>query len=286
MKAPFALTLGLLASAALQSLHAQFSPAFLQNGSYWDDGKAEVDFYDAQVMRDGQLRHCEMQMILTKITASMPKDPQDPSAAPPPTVPVIRTSQSLTIPRGMVNEQRASALSFLLRGPLLTAEDVTARTGEIMSSYMFLLPGAKEITIERTSPRGKISFPLADQPPTMLRNELPLRVRMLDLSKESGEFEIRLIDPEPLWDTPMTGASSGKLSFKVQKRTIEIELREEKGTNKFTVDRDFPFLLREWRTADGSSYRLKNSLKADYQKYLKEGDREKALKDPMLRHPD
>jgi hypothetical protein len=169
---------------------------------------------------------------------------------------------------------------------LLAADAVTTRADEIMSSHVFLQPGAKEITIERSSPRGKISFPLEEQAPTILRNELPLRVRMLDLSKESGQFECRLIDPEPPWDTPMTGASSCKLSFKVQKQTVEVELREEKATNKFTVDRGFPFLLREWRTADGSTYRLKKSLKADYQNYLKEGDREKALKDPMLRHPD
>jgi hypothetical protein len=286
MKAPIAVCFALLTSVAVPSGRAQFSPAFLQNDSYWGDGKAEVDFYDAQVMRDGQLRHCELQIILAKTTASMPREAQDPSAAPPQTVPVVRMFQSLTIPRGLVSEQRASVLLFLLPGPLLAADDVTTRADEIISSHVFLQPGAKEITIERSSPRGKISFPFAEQATTILRNELPLRVRMLDLSKESGEFECRLIDPEPPWDTPMTGASSCKVSFKAQTRTIEIELREEKATNKFTVDRDFPFLLREWKTADGSSYRLKKSLKADYQNYLKEGDREKALKDPLLGHPD
>jgi hypothetical protein len=301
MKAPFVLTFVVFASAGVQPLPAQFSPAFLQNDSYWGDGKAEVDFYDAQVMRDGQLRHGEMQMILAKTISSLPREPLDPSAAPLAAVPVVRLSQSLIIPRGIVNEQRASVLFFLLQGALLEADDVTTRADAIISSHVFLPPGAKELTIERSSPRGKVVFPLADQrpaimpnelyplpdqPPTMLRNELPLRVRMLDISKGSGEFQCRLIDPEPPGDTPMTGASSCKLTFKVQKQTVEVELPEEKGTNKFTVDRDFPFLLREWKTADGSNYHLKNSLKADYRKYLKEGDREKALKDPMLRHPD
>ncbi len=286
MKASIAICFALLASPITPPANAQFSAAFLQNDSYWGDGKAEVDLYDAQVMRDGQPRHCEMQMILMKAARSLPKGPQDPSATPAQQVPVIRMSQSLTIPRGIVNEQRASLLFFLLQGPLLAADDVSTRTDEILSSNVVLPPGAKEIRIERSSPGGQVVIPLPDQPLTMLRNELPLRVRMLDLSRESGEFECRLIDPQPPWETPMTAASTCKLSFKTQARTIEIELREEKATNKFTVDRDFPFLLREWKTADGSSYHLKNSLKADYQKFLKEGDREKALKDPMLRHPD
>jgi hypothetical protein len=98
MKAPIAVCCALLASIAVPSVRAQFSPALLQNDSYWGDGKAEVDFYDAQVMRDGQLRHCELQIILAKATASMPREAQDPSAAPPETVPVIRVPCSRPTP--------------------------------------------------------------------------------------------------------------------------------------------------------------------------------------------
>ncbi len=272
--------------ASLSPLQAQFAPAFLQNDSYWGDGKAEVDFYDAQVMRDGQPRHCELQIILAKGTLSIPKDPPDPSQKPPPIVPVIRMSQSMTIPRGLVNEQRASVLCFVLEGRLLAADSTITQPGDILWSHVFLRPDAKEITVETTSPREAMTFPLEEQTPTILRNELPLRVRMLDLSKQSGEFECRLIDAEPPGETRIIGRSTCKVSFKTQPRTIEVELREEKVTNKFSVDRDFPFLLREWKAGDGSTYKLKNSLRADYQKYLKEGDREKALKDPMLRHPD
>ena len=35
---------------------AQFTPAFIQNASYWNDGKAEFDIYDAKIMRYGQPR--------------------------------------------------------------------------------------------------------------------------------------------------------------------------------------------------------------------------------------
>ena len=32
---------------------AQFTPALLQNNSYWGDGKAEFNIYDAQIVRYG-----------------------------------------------------------------------------------------------------------------------------------------------------------------------------------------------------------------------------------------
>ncbi len=76
------------------------------------------------------------------------------------------------------------------------------------------------------------------------------------------------------------------MSFKLGERAIAIDLKHDAGTDHFVLDRDFPFLLRDWQTADGSRLKMKNSLKLDYRNYTKNGDRERALKDPMLRHPD
>jgi hypothetical protein len=285
MKAPFIVALALFTLVVVQPLRAQFSPDFLQNGSYWDDGKAEIDFYDAQVMRDGQLRPCELQMILARATTSLPH-PQNPSQAPPPAIRGVRMSQSVTIPLGIVNEKRDSTAFFFPTGALLDAQVATARADGIVFSRAMVLPGAKEMIIEATGPDNKMELPL-DSAPTLLRDELPLRVRTLDLSKgNKGEFDFHLVDTQPPWSTRQTGRSSAKLTFRMEARELVVEVREEQGLNSFKVDRDFPFLLREWKTADGCTFRLKNSLKADYQKYTREGDREKAFKDPMLRHPD
>jgi len=68
--------------------------------------------------------------------------------------------------------------------------------------------------------------------------------------------------------------------------TIEVSAQHSGGIDRFVLDRDFPFLLREWQMADGSKLKLKRGLKADYWNYSKEGDRERALKNPMLQHPD
>ncbi len=264
---------------------AQFSAAFLQNDSYWGGGKAEIDFYDAQVMRDGQLRHGELQMIVTKTTAPVPTE--GPSTSPSPTVPVIRMSQSMTIARGLTSEERASAVHLLTNGTLFLAQEIASLADHIVFSRADLLAETKGIAIEQSDHPEKVEFLFAKEAPIVLRSELPLRVRLLDLSKSAGgEFDVRLIDAQPRSDAATEMAAPAKVSYKMSERAIEVEVRQGKETNNFTVDREFPFLLRAWKTADGSTYKLKNSLKADPSKYTKEGDREKALKDPMLRHPD
>ena len=50
----------------MESAAAQFTPAFLQNDSYWANGKAEFDIYDAQIVREGQARPCEVLHILVR----------------------------------------------------------------------------------------------------------------------------------------------------------------------------------------------------------------------------
>jgi hypothetical protein len=79
---------------------------------------------------------------------------------------------------------------------------------------------------------------------------------------------------------------SAKVSFTATERKIDISVQHAGGTDKFVLDGHFPFLLREWNAADGSRLKLKNSLKMDYWNYGRNGDRERALKNPMLGHPD
>jgi hypothetical protein len=79
---------------------------------------------------------------------------------------------------------------------------------------------------------------------------------------------------------------SAKMLWKADERNINLEVRHSSGKDRFILDANFPFLLREWIAADGMRWKMTNSLRADYRTYLKSGDRERALKDPMLRHPD
>src|SRR5881394_1106212 len=56
------LALFLIATTAF----AQFTPALLQNNSYWGDGKAEYNIYDAQIVRDGVSHSGEVLHILVR----------------------------------------------------------------------------------------------------------------------------------------------------------------------------------------------------------------------------
>jgi hypothetical protein len=117
-------------------------------------------------------------------------------------------------------------------------------------------------------------------------DELPLRVRTIDFSKPAGEFEIQLASTAINSKKDTIVFKPAKISFTSSNKIIEVEVQHSGGKDHFVLDHEFPFLLREWSAADGSHLKLKNSLKIDYWNYGKNGDRERALNNPMLRHPD
>src|SRR4051812_11110516 len=87
----------LFASPAL----AQFTPTFLQNNSYWGDGKAEFNIYDAQVARYGIPRPTEVLHILVRepfdpTQLVKPDNPNQPNA-----VQVLKLNQIVHVPTGL-----------------------------------------------------------------------------------------------------------------------------------------------------------------------------------------
>ena len=276
----------------MHSAIAQFTPALLQNSSYWGDGKAEFDFYDAQIVRDGQPRACEVLMILQRElvdpkTFARIDDPKKPDA-----LATIRMNAILTLPRGMFVEQQSLAANwrvdpFSLLHLSLVGTDSSGNFSKRIEekreadsvSWFFIYD-----TYRNGAGFDRVVPPSSGTP--VFYDELPLRVRTIDLSKPKGEFEIQLA---PTTADPNKGTITFKparVSFTVTERKIDISVQHSSGTDRFVLDGWFPFLLREWNAADGSHLKLKNSLKADYWNYNKPGDRERALKNPMLRHPD
>lgn len=272
------------------SASAQFTPMFLQNGSYWGDGKSEVDFYDAEFIRDGQPRKCELMMIFTPKfvdpTSFADVDPKQTGA-----LAAIQMHAFATVPRGIVAEE--SSINALWRMDSMSLARLsfagTDGLGQMIKTFL-------ETRIEQTvawkysadTYRGKIDNQNIAAPKTaaIFSDELPLRVRMIDFSKNSGDFDIQLAGTFVSPQKESSAFKPAKLFWKIGEREIAVEIKQDSGSDHFVLDRDFPFLLREWRMADGSRLKMKNSIKVDYRNYLKNGDRERALKDPMLRHPD
>ena len=134
-----------------------------------------------------------------------------------------------------------------------------------------------------TGPVSTIS--ISPEPGAIFVDELPLRVRTIDFTTSPAKFEISLA-PSMTGQDEIRSFAPAKVSWKRAEKSVEVIVKEGTHTNHFLLDRDFPFLLREWTMPDGSKLTLKRGLKADYWNYSRNGDRERALKNPMLQHPD
>jgi hypothetical protein len=283
--------LALLGLGLAETAYAQFTPTFLQNASYWGDGKSEIDFYQADFARDGQTHSCELMIILTPkfvdpISYAPVDDPKRPGA-----LPAIEMHEFATVPRGLVAEQRSiMALWRMDTMSLAQIADVGmdgfGHLAKIISEKRG--PDSVKWKYSAETYQGSVSPTEIELPKgtALFYDELPLRVRLLDFSKTSADFEVQL---SPSLATPQKDLGDfkpAKISWKIDDREIAVDLVHAGGRDHFVLDHDFPFLLREWQMADGSRLKMKNSIRADYRSYLKNGDRERALKDPMLRHPD
>ena len=270
---------------------AQFVAGFMQNASYWHDGKSEVDFYNAEFVRDGQPHQCEVLLTLTPgfvdPTSLAPLDnPKQPDA-----LPVIRMNENATLPRGIFAEQRS--VNILWRLDFTALARISAVGTDGLGNLAKIIYETRETNkiswcYSSDTYRGTVNGQEIVNPngPVVFYDELPLRVRTIDFSKTAGEFDVQLAPTLVTPSKEFGEFKSAKFSWKTGDRAIEVSLRHEGGMDRFVLDRDFPFLLREWSAADGSRWKLKNSLKAEYWNYGKNGDRERALRDPMLRHPD
>ena len=270
---------------------AQFAPAFLQNRSYWGDGKSEIDFYQAEFIRDGEPHQCEVLLTLTpQWVDRLSFEQRDRSTKPDP-LPAIEMNQTMTIPRGLATEQHS--IRAVWRMDLLALARIsfagTDGIGQIAKRICERREGdalAWQYACDSYLDRADLQEIPSTKKLEVFYEELPLRVRTIDFGKSEGNFEIQLMPSFVRSDRKLGDFKAAKISWKVSERSIAITIDHAGGQDRFVLDSNFPFLLREWTAADRIHWKMKNSFKADYRNYLRNGDRERAWKDPMLRHPD
>jgi hypothetical protein len=274
------------------TVRAQFTPMLLQNSSDWGDGKAEFDFYDAQIMREGQPRSCEALMIFVHEPISARTFARVDDQGTPDALATIRMNQIMTVPRGLFVEQQSLTAHWRLDTPSLIHLSLVGTDG--VGNFSKRVEERRQANLGAWSYfydtyRDGAGFDITVPPAggnAIFYEELPLRVRTIDFSKAAGEFGIQLASSMNSTARDAIVFKPAKIRFKLGERAIEVDVQHAGGKDHFVLDHEFPFLLREWTAADGSRLKMKNSLKVDYEKYSKPGDRERALKDPMLRHPD
>jgi hypothetical protein len=281
-------TLLFLTLVTATTAFAQFIPALLQNNSYWGDGKAEFNIYDAQIARYGIPRPTEVLHILVREPFDpkqlvKPDNPNQPDA-----VQVLKLNQILHIPTGLYVYQQMHSNFWRVDNAQLLKFSLTSndscgntfkearREGDNLAyeyhTYWDSMADGKE----------NVSLPANGY----FYDELPWLVRTIDFSKPGAGFEVQLAGTTINSKKDSFSFKSAKISFKSTEREIDVAVEHAGGTDHFILDRDFPHLLREWKAADGSRLKMKRSLRVAYWNYNKPGDRERALSDPMLRHPD
>ncbi len=267
---------------------AQFSPALVQNASYWNDGKAEFNLYNAQIMRYGQPRQTEVIHLLVREPFDYRQYVKPDNWQRPGVIPVLKMNQILHIPTGLyVYQQMHSNYWRADNGRLakfsLTSNDSCGNT------YKEARRGGETFHYQwhtywdgMAEGRAKVSL----QPNGFFYDELPLRVRTIDFSQPRGDFEIQLAPSIINSKKDTLSWEPAKVHFDSTDRAIYVTVQHGKGSDRFVLDRDFPYLLRTWEAADGSRMRLKRSLKVDYWNYHDLGDRKRALLSRKLDHPD
>ncbi|MEO6872004.1 MAG: hypothetical protein ABI233_07265 [Chthoniobacterales bacterium] len=278
----------LFLSISLTSARAQFVPGFVQNSSYWDDGKAEFDIYDAQLMREGQPRQTEVLHILVREPFDLKQMVKPDSWDHRGVIQVLKMNQILSAPVGLYVVQQMHSNFWRADNARLAKFSLTS-ADSCGNSFKEGRRSGEQFTYEwhtywdgMADGQAQVTLP----PNGFFYDELPLRVRTIDFTRPSGDFEIQLAPTiisskktELVWKPARVGYKTGE-------KFIKVTVQHASGRDEFVLDRDFRHLLREWTAADGSHLKLKRTLKVAYWKYDKNGDRERALKDPMLRPPD
>ena len=300
----------LLLFALIATAHAQFSPAFLQDEKYWGDGKAEFNIYDAQEVRYGQPRKCEVIHILVR----EPFAERDLVKAEPNTrggtYPVIKLNQILHIPTGVyVYQQMHSAFWRCDTGALvkatLTSNDSCGNTykefralgglrGLVSAGWHYewrtywegMSAGEENVSAPLFANRHGNAETTAATSQGIFYDELPARVRMIDFEKPDGYFafwitnsivnskkdDVSFRPARLVWKAPADDRIVVELYDCVGFPKVDVETKSE-----FVLEAKPPHRLLEWHVPKSSSGKLRRSLKLDYWNFNKPGDLERAL---------
>src|ERR1700682_1702513 len=206
---------------------AQFTPALLQNNSYWGDGKAEFNIYDAQIARYGIPRPCEVLHFLVR----EPFDPKQlvkpEGPLRPETIAVLKLNQILHVPTGLyVYQQMHSSFWRVDNAKLLkfslTSNDSCGNTSkegrrngdQLSYEYHTYWDGMAE---------GKENVALPAN--GYFYDELPWLGRTLDFAKSAGEFEVQLAGSIINSKKDTIAFKPAKISFTSTERTINVAVQ-------------------------------------------------------------
>lgn len=256
---------------AVAGAASPFSPALLQD-RLWDDGKAEYDVFDAVEMREGIARPARVVHLIVKEPFNAKLRVK---ADRPPSIDVIKMNQVIDVPTGAYGyHQMHSSFWERATGALLkfsmTSNDSCGnafKEGWIDGRRLRLLFH----TYWDGEGDGERELPLPSD--GVFADELPMKLRML-ARFDPAQYTISIFPS-------VVGSKLGNPAFSTAKvrvlppapdGSIRVEVSLPGGVDRFTFQKAAPHVLALWSRPDGSSLRLRKSLRLDYWNHHAPGD--------------
>lgn len=289
-----------LASALSLSASAQWGTKWLQDDAYWGDGKAEFNVYEAREVRYGQPRPSFILHILVRESFAPNALVKADDWKQEGTYPVIKMNQVLYVPTGLYSYQQMhssfwNAQTGQLIKASLSSNDACGNTYKELqglSGWRSWLGGGWRYHWH-TYWQGMVegTETVRGDKEAIFHDELPMRVRTIDFTAGEGAFAIPVaasiinskkdkitFAPHTVtWRQKKMQTEDGSGDTLLGPITVTVKPRDGDKEDVFILDSHPPYLLREWRKADGGNLKLKQSLKIDYWNHNKLGDLERLL---------
>jgi len=242
----------------------------------WDDGKAEVSQFDAEEIVEGEKRSFTAWSIVVAELID-PKQMVKIEHFDLGYVPVLKCNWFLEIPTGLYRYHQMASL-FLRRSDMLVIKAAFSnqewcgtthqewrrdRPGLEVRSYW---DGEADQSFELGELGEDVLF--EEQVPLWVRARRPATAREEKITLIAKRLGTSKCPPPKL--TPARLVFKGAASnAAVDAGTLEVDLVRGDATDAFLLEASFPHLLREWRRADGTTWRLKKSRRIEYWKFSK-----------------
>ena len=248
---------------------AQFVPAFSRTPAIGTTAKPSSTSTTRQIMRYGSPRQTEVLHILVREPFDLKQFVKPDDWQRPGVIQVLKMNQILHVPTGLYVYQQMHSNFWRVDNARLAKFSLTSNDS-CGNTYKEARRGGEIFTYQwhtywdgMADGRENVTLP----PNGFFYDELPLRVRTIDFSKPSGDFEIQLAPTIINSKKDNLVWKPAQVHFESTERAIYVTMQHDVGTDRFVLDRDFPYLLRKWDAADGSRLQLKRSLKVDYWNY-------------------
>lgn len=251
----------------------------------WDDGRAEIDAYEASVRRYGVMRRLTAYLIVVKedfSKSSLVK--ADPGHDPADLLTVLKLNHVINYQTGIYSYHQMASAFFDRSTMDLVKLSLTSNEwcGNTYKEYTRRDGGGTLHVHTYWDGQAEASYPVPSGPDVVFYDALPVFIRSLpqapgtvrELRLVPTQIDSRGAKPEIRTATLKAAAAEERVQVPAGEfRALRWELRAGVGPPEtFWTARDHPYVLVAWDRPDGSAYRLKWTQRLAYWTLNRPGD--------------